>query len=773
MLVAARALLEDRPILVIVGPSTGSRNRLASEIARLPDGPAWSRHVARHGEIDRPYLGLRQIFPALHPLAGDDLSLVVEAVRTYLSTYGVHRPLLVMANADRCDPASIEALVRLAVAGDIRLVATLPPESTADHGRLLDRAEIMDLPPLTADVVAGLVRARFGAMPDPSAVELLLDRSDGAYDRVHELADSLFRAGRLVAVEGTLELAAWPAEAGDPAQPAVSGSELADLLDVTAILDVLEVGDARSSFSTQTLDLAVARGDLYVDDGALHPSSPDAARMIRRSLSHLRRADLFERFGTLIPETLTRPGTAVRVADWQLEAGSRLPVELAVRAAREANLTGRHRRAVAFSDPDHVEGGATVALVERFFALVEVGDYATLRSLYTSLDPATLSEEELLPYFRWMDRLKDDVDRSALGRRAVEAADPHLARRRVAVQNLSDLVERSFVEAGEDLASQLRALAFTSYLSPANRAMAFTTLAAALRNSGRPARAVQAADFALSLLTAQGDEVSAFHLETAREYQVLALLSSIQLDRAEVAIAEYSLGPLGRPGSGRLTTGMHGVLDLYRGDSTAALANIELCLAGIRPHDPRNVRGWLQALLAMVLVQRDRPDEAAAMLQASRARRTRRAQWDLEARVARASVLDALAEPEEALEVLDEVFTEAGRRGMLLVQIEAAVMSLAIGGPPHLPALLAVVDDLVDPSGTPALWQQFARAARDYDIGSLVALADDLAGRREALLAAEVAQYVLDIARRADDLDPPTRSRMVELSDPATVRRIS
>lgn len=764
---AARARLTDSPVLVIVGRSGSGRNVLASAIAELPPGPVWSRHVARFGEADIPYFGLRQLFPSLRLVSVDGPDAVEQAARQHLLTFAGPLPPLVLADADLCDPESIEILARLAGSGDLRLIATVPPEALPDLRRLLDGAEVIDVAPVSTEVVAELLRERFGAAPHPELVDVLTQRCDGIFARVCDIADRAVTSGAFVMAGGVLVLAPEPVTPLSTTA-AGEGPELAGLVHLTALLGLIDRTDAEAHFPREVIDRLIAGGDLQVVAGALHFTSTVEVALVRRALSHRRQIDLFERFAALLPHTIARAGVAVRAGDWWRAAGAPLPAALAARAAREANLTGRYRRAVVFTDPANIEGLATVALVERIYALVEVGDYAELRSLYAGLDPATLTEEELLPYFRWLGRLRDDEDRTALGQRAVMADEPAAARRRVAVRTLSDLIDRAFVGGGEILTSQLRALAFTSLLSPPNRAIAFTTLAGVLRASGRPAQAVEAAEFALTLLEAEGDDVSAFHLDTAREYHVLALLSALELDRAELAVHAYEWGPFSRPGSGRLTTAMHAIVDLHRGDTDMALTNLRLCLAGIRLHDPRNVRGWLRAVLATILAGGGRPDEAEVMLEASGTSRTGRPQWDLERLVAQAFVLDRLAEPEVALDLLEEVITEADRRDLLLVQIEAAALSVMIGGPPQLPALVALVDDLVEPNGVVAVWQTFARAARDRDLGTLVALAERLDERGSTLYAAPIAQYVLDVSRGSDELDPAARARMEELCGPQT-----
>jgi hypothetical protein len=330
------------------------------------------------------------------------------------------------------------------------------------------------------------------------------------------------------------------------------------------------------------------------------------------------------------------------------------------------------------------------------------------------------------------------------------------------------MLERAFDRAGDEHANRLRALAFSSQLSPLNRAVAFSTLSATLRLSGRATQAVEAAEFALRILADEPETVSAFHLDLARELHIMALISAMDLGGAASAVREYSSGVFAHPGSGRMTTALQVLIALLQGDVKAALASATLCLAGLRPRDPHQIRGWVEAMLAQILMQHERPGEAAAMLDSSDRHPGERRQIDLERRVLLAGTHDALAEPEEALRILTDVFEEAQTHGLRLVQIEAAVMSVQIGGPPHLPMLLDAVDDLVDPSGAPLIWQAFARAVHRYDLESLMELAEHLSSISARLFSAEVAQYVLDMARRSTDLDPVSRARLRELADPGS-----
>jgi hypothetical protein len=769
----ARALLETRGVLVILAPVGASRRRLAADIAEAPDGPVWFRHVARFGEKGQRYFALQQFFPDVEIAPGDGVDQVSTAVRTVLDDIEPSRPRLVLVNSDLCDPESVEVLVALASAGRIRLIATLTPDAVADQDLLLADAAVIDVPPLAAERVAELLQARYGAPPHPLMVDLLMQRTGGSYSAVRDLADASFAAGLILVVDGQLVT--------DPGTPAaecfdtwhepplierLSSGEVTDLIELAALLGQLDLTDARACVSSTAIELAIAHGTFSSDGARLTFAWAAEEILVLRSLPVARHRELFEIFAARVPRTLALPGVAVRAADWWLSAGRRLPVDLAHRAAREANLMGRHRRAVIYTDPTANDENRGVALIERAFAFSELGDDTALDGLLGTVDAAALDEEELLVYLLWVSHAESVDDRDALAERAVHADDPAIRRRRAAVRTLAELTGQTFQSAGDDAVTRLRSLAFSSQLSPCNRATAFAVLSAVLRHSGRPAQATSAAEFALRILADEQDAVSAFHLERARELHVMALVSSLDLEGAERAAREHSGGVLAQPGNGRMTSALQVWIAVLQGDLLGALASARLCLAGLRPRDPHHVRGWVEAMTAHVLIRCGRADEAHDYLLAAERHPSRRRQLDLERRMLLASAHDSLAEPELALGVLADVADEAQSHGLTLALIDAMVMSVRIGGPPHLPMLLGVVDDLVDPTGTPLIWQTFARAVRQYDFAQLIELAEHLATRGCRAFAAEIAQYVLDMARRATDLDEATRERLRELATP-------
>lgn len=775
----ASALLDERPVLVIVGPHGSSRDALAAGVAeRVTTGGASPVvHTPRYGDRHRPYSTLLSLFPDLRIAPGASRAEVEAAARAVIGDARYAPLVLVLTDADLCDPESLAMLAHLAQTASIRLIVTLTPETRAHHEPLASVAEVVDIPPLDHEQIAALLRERFGVRPHPLLVSLLAERTGGAYSALRDVADASSEAGQIFTVENVL--APRPGVTADDlasrqtphsVERLGGGAELTALVELTALLDQLDVDEARDCVGSDLVDLALTHGIFAIRDGSIVLASPAETVLVRRAMDDARRGELFEAYAEKLPRTLTRAGVAVRAADWWIAADRLLPAELAVRAAREANLTGRHRQAVAFTDPANNDHHAPIAFLERAFALAELSADAELRELYAQLDPATLTEEELLVYLRGMARIEDSADRRRLVERATSDDDPDVRRRRIAVRTLAELVDRAFDAAGDETINKLRSLAFSAQLSPCNRAVTFATLSAVLRHSGRPLQAVDAAEFALDLLTGEDDALSAFHLSLAREVHIMALISAVDPEGAESAISEYTSGACAHPVRSPMMLALETSLAMTQGDLERALASARLCLASLQPNDPHQVGGWVEAMLTQILVLRSRPDDARSALFQAEARPARRRQLDLERRMMLAWTHDALADPEEALRVLAETAEEARAHGFSLALIEAAALSVQIGGPPHLPMLLGAVDDLVDPSGVPLVWQTFARSAHRGDLQSLIALADlaDNSGARR--FAAEVAQYILDTWRRRTDMSTESRIRLevlaASVSDP-------
>lgn len=773
------ARLDACPAIVIVGPVGTGRHRLATDIAArtAAGGPAPLHHAARHDEHNHPYRTIRQVFPAMCLAAEAAPADVEAAVLATLDGFPDHAPVLVLTDTDLCDAPSLTLLIEMSRTGRIRLIACLTPETVTHQMALLSIAEVVDIPLLDDQQIGTLLRSRFGVRPHLQLISLLAEQTGGSYSALRDVADASFAAGELFIIEDVLALR--PGATADDltwlraprsAERLGGGPPITALVELTALLGRLDANEARACFGPHLVDLALTHGTFTMCDGSLALTSTAESTRVRRAMDDTRRRELFGRFAGSVPGTLNRPGVADRAAEWWITAGRALPVHLAIRAAREANLTGRHHQAELYTDPSNNDQHADIALLDRAFALAEIGQDADLGALCARLDPATLTEDELLVYLRRITHVEPSQLRDRLIQRAVASADPETRRRRRAVQTLAGLVDQAFDVAGDEPINKLRSLTFSAQLSPCNRAITFATLSAVLRHSGRPLQAVEAAEFALQILAGQDDLVSAFHLSHTRELHVMALISAVDTDGAEQAFAKYTSGP-GQPLRSPMMAALETSLAMLQGDLERALASARLCLAGLPPDDPHHIGGWVEAMLAQILVLHRRPDDARPIVSLAAARPAHRRQLDLERRMLLAWAHDALADPEEALRLLADAADEAWKHGLSLALIEATALSVQIGGPPHLPVLLGAVDNLVDPSGVPLVWQTFARSAHRGDLPSLIALAELADSNRAGRFAAEIAQYVLDTWRRRVDMDTETRDRLQQLAEPASSQR--
>ncbi len=763
---ATRAHLHDRGVLLITGADRASRDLLAAEVAGLLDRPSRHRHVARRAETHRPRFVLEQLWRGEDLPADADLDTVENRIRERLSDHA-GPPCIVLADAELADDQSVEVLVRLAESGDLRLVATVDEATPAVAERLRAAGDLLEIAPMDAADVASRLESRFGAMPDPAVVAFVQARAAGSYELVRRFVDSSVASGLIDVRDGVL----MPTHPSIDAVADQLGGEppevdpvLADLIDVTSLVGLLDADECRDLFGETAVDLAVRRGILSVVEKTVGFVFSIEATSIRRRLSRERQRDLFDRYAEALVRSTARLGVAPRVADWWATSGRLLPVDLARRATREANLQARFRRALVHSDPAANEQQAHVAVVERVYAQIQLGDRRAAVDMFAGIDAATLDEDGLYVYLNALHAIDDHDERERLVDRAVSVDDPDERRRREAVRVLADLVRQTFSGSGDRVASRLRALTFSGQLSAGNRALTFTALSAALRSSARPTQAVEAAEFALGSLLAEDGSPHAFHLDPASEVLISARVSALDLDGARRAVDAYAHGPFGT-GGGRLTLPMRAYVDMQRGSLGEALDDVHRFLNDIGPYDPQQLRGWVEAMAAACLVHLGRPDEAVAALESAARHPSRMPETDLGRRIAMAEAHDALAEPEEALEILGDVIDEATARGLLDTRIQAAAVGVLVGGPPQLPRLLDAVDELVEPTGAPEAWQRFARGVQAYDIPAIVELAVDLEARHALLMASGIAQFVLDMARRATDLDDHTRAHLATLAD--------
>lgn len=742
-----RELMLRNGSLFVVGQPGSGRLTLAHRIRG--NGPVLAHRGSLAGS-STPYYALRRLDPSVDVCDRTPAEIALELARRRSDDREPTTVLLI--GVDLCDHASLSTLIEHASTGAIHLIGTIRPAALAHH-RLLGTAPTIELPALDHAGITRLLRIRYGE-PDPVAVEFVHARSQGAYEAVVSVTESAVELGLLAVIDETLTLMPRPGE--PPGLPPLELSpssfhlhellefspELTDLLHIVALVDEADVHELLAALPDAPLDLVLSHGVLQVVDDIVTFVIDAEAAAVAESLTLPRRADLHDRYSALFPRTFERPRAAMRAALCRQKVRGHVEPELAVLGARQANLEGLYREAVTVTEPTSPEN-LTPAPMERAFALVELGETASLVALLEKIDPASLDENELTNFLllRWAHLpRRSDEDRDVL------VGDEECLRRRSAVLRLASLWATSFRRSSPELEAEIRALVFSGALSPLNTATGYLALSTCQRNGGRPAQAAESARTALDMLV-KNPAANAYVLEPAHEILIVALLDVLDFAAAEKVLIEYSSRPAPHGRTARMGHALWGMLEFRRGRVELALTHAQICLTALYDNDPQEISGWVRATTAELLAQHGKIDAVEAMLCEQDLRPTsRRLQHDLERRTAEASAYDAVGRIDEALTLLQGVITEARATGLRKAEIDAAAALVQIGGRALLPDLQRAVADLTDPSGVPEVWCRFVAAVEAEDMTELFLLVAHLADLKAAQLAAEVARFTLDFA---------------------------
>jgi hypothetical protein len=742
-----RALVRSQGGIVVVGPPGSGRLALARRIAQ-----PWPVRIHRGtmASVATPYYALRRLAPHIEIKDGytpADLALELDRRRP-LDLPAVTVVLIAM---DLCDRASLSTLIERASAGAIGLIGTISPEALQHHP-LLGAAPTVRLTAFDSAGVARLLRHRFGCEPDPVAVEFVRGRSEGVYDAVVDVAERAVELGLLARVEHTLTLMPDPGDTSELPPVSLSpgsfhlhdlldvSTEMTDLLQIVALVEETDVHEVLAVIPAATLDLAVTHGVLRIDGETVRFCSAAESAAVDSSLTLARRLELHDRFSEHFPRTFEHPRAAMRAALCRRKVRRPVEPELVVRAARQANLEGLHREAVAITEPDG--SGDVAGATERAFALVELGHHAELHTLLQSIDPAALTEEELTDFIllRWahLARPTEGSDDDIL------VGDARTVRRRAAVLRLATLWATAFQRSGDDLEHEIRTLIFSGTLGPLNTATAYLALSTCQRNGGRSQQAVESARRALDMLL-ENPLAGASVLDPAHEILAIALLDALDLAGAERVLVAYSSRPAPHGRAARMGHALWGLLEYRRGRIGLALTHARLCLAALRGNDPQEISGWVQAMAAELLAQHGLMDEAESLLERSDlAPGVTRLQHDLERRTAEALAFDAIGRLDMSLRLLHGVVRQARAAGLRKAEIDAAAALVQVGGPDMAPILSRAVEPGTDAAGVPAVWARFVRHVEAEDTTALFHLVGDLSNLGAVVLAAEIARFTLD-----------------------------
>lgn len=775
----ARRLFDERNHVMIVGPLGSNRGTLADLLAG-PSAPiAWGRDALSLSADAVRYSTVNQLFPTVRAQPHDSAAhVVLETVAAIGHTFG--RPTVRVREAELCDAGSTDVLATLVEQGHLRLISTVAPAAALTH-RFARSAERIDIPPLDHDTATRLLRVRFAAEPHPMTVALLLERSQGAYAVLKKFADASFEAGQIRVLAGTLvtDESVLNAEVDEVFAAATRGftprsapsRTSRDLLDLLAVTRVLDHAEAVEVFGDQVVGQMVEAGALEVRGELLRFKATIEGLAVLRGLDTPRRLELFQTYRDRIQRSEQLPATGLRSARWHVEVGAALPADLALRAVRRANLACRYAIVQLLVEAIPAADRPLQLVIEHCHTLAETGAETELLAQLRAIDPAAVSDDALFAYLHWVRRHLPPDEASTVAETLHHTAAGDESR--AAALQLSRVHAEVFQSGDARTRKTLLALTMSGRLSPTNQALARMTLSANLRQSSRADQAVEVAAAAVRDLRSAGVSTT-LYTQMAREHQVVALISAADLDGARAALVEYSAPGVAHGNLGRLGAALWSMVAFYSGDIGAALAQAQMCLTQIPDNDPHHLRGRSEAMAAQILTQVGDVDGGHELLEASRGRppQTRR-QLQLELLISQACVHDAIGEPEEALDLLMAVVDEAREHDLLLCEVDAAVLLVQIGGPVHIKDLLRAVETIDEGCGTSMIWKTFAHAVRDNDMHRLVDLAEELDQQDRFLFAAEVAQFTLDIARRAADMTSEQRTRLSQIANPMQHRKVT
>lgn len=777
---SARAMLDRRSALLIVGAPGSNRYRLGTEIVdSAPPGGVVIRQMCHIGDAEHPLSLLSRVLTDLGGDPDTPADRLVEAIRAVVRSEQPTAPTLLLEDATFAAPSCLAALAGLAVSRDLRIILTMTPETVSLAPGLAIVADRLDLQPLEPAKIAQLLQARFGGPPHDVLVGFLHERSGGAYASLCELGDAYASVGAIEMVEGVVVMRPSQFEAGRSAltrqHPPRAAARLGGspgittLLDLVSLIGEVEWAEAVACTSAEHVELAVRHDTVRNREGVLSMVDPVEAEVIVAMLTPERTRELWTSCSDLAGRSIHRPVSAVRTVRWCTDSGAIVPATLAPLAAREINQCGMYRRAADLTAPDRTSASTVQIMHERTHALQQVGDDAALVELLAAIDPAEVPTDELMHFMTWSRRVSDPDQHAVIQQRALSRdTDPVEQAQREGALELAALHDLASNESGEHLIRRARTMALSGTLCAVDTATAYTVCAMFLAGAGRSAEAVHAGRISVAMLESPEIAAGSGLLDRARETLFLSLLAALDLDGADDVLQRYRSRAwrYGRPG--RLGPAMSGLLEFMRGRVHHGLAEVGMLMESEAGDHVAHCRGWVEALAAQALIALGRRDEAATLTAAAESHPVPgdRAS-DLERRVALAFVHDSLADPDTALEILAGVVEQAHEHGLKHIELDALGWSVLLDGPIRARQLVDAVSELVEPSGVPAIWHRFAPLAAAFDFRALIELVDELAASGQHAFAARFAQFTLDSGRRATDLSAQERLRLNQIASPA------
>jgi DNA-binding CsgD family transcriptional regulator len=359
--------------IVLIGEGGIGKSRIASDVIRLGTerGYATASTVGTHAAASIPLGALSHLLPALAVPGGN----LLVAARSALAERAAGRVLMLWVDdAHLLDNHSATLVLQLALSMPTFVVATIragepvpdPVVALWKEG-LADRIEVGPLDDRSIEEIAASV---LGGEIDSEFAAMIVERAGGNPLVARELCLAGLDGGVIERRDGRWTLIGelgQPARVVELVETRVHGLDDAErhALDVVAHAEPLGLGMAQRLVSPSALVGLERRGLVVLrDDGRrreLWLSHPFYADVVRASAGRLLGASIKSDLATAHASTMRRQLDLVRVATWQLEAGTR-DADLFSQAAHETyrarDMAGTARLAAGAWDirPDAMSG---------------------------------------------------------------------------------------------------------------------------------------------------------------------------------------------------------------------------------------------------------------------------------------------------------------------------------------------------------------------------------------------------------------------------------
>lgn len=332
--------------IVIVGPPYVGRTRFLDELARTPVGRA-ERHrcTATRGARDIPFACLGALAPSS-----------VETPHHWLEEFADRAgpdALVLIDDAQWCDPATVQLLAEAGRAGTVRLALAVRSGHRTPQGitalwkdKLLRR---IDLAPLSRAASDALVTDVLGGHVAQAVLHELWDVSRGYPLVLREYLQGPVATGTIAQVDGVWVITR-PLEAPQTYVDLTRHllgelpAEVGEAVHLVALGEPLEA-EVLDQLASPAVVAALERGGIVVqdpDNGRYAISVPGARMALRAALEPATMRALSRRLSATMIDQELHEDDLVRLALWRLDAGDTTDNSLFVRAAERAASTFDH-----------------------------------------------------------------------------------------------------------------------------------------------------------------------------------------------------------------------------------------------------------------------------------------------------------------------------------------------------------------------------------------------------------------------------------------------